>query len=874
MNKYSKLLLITLIVLLSFGLTSKFYFWKDDSALIYKLQHIEESPDSFGPGYFGSGPYKYLATPFIPFFTIFNLNPSGYFTIGIFIYLITTLCFYFFSKQLFRENRLPLWGTLIFGSSYISTESMQRMINSWQTNIGAAISLLSFGFYLKSKNCETLKQRVLNYILSFIFFISSIEFVYIRSHSILFVIIGIELINLIGNKKLIKSILFGLVKIIPFTIYFYLRYLSGGTEASSSLGPYIKNIIQGNFEVLIGHIGTLGNIFIPDILQRLFTNKFTISSLANFNIILAILIITILIILKINKKRYYLSALLIPFTANALNKFFILKNLHWYSDLISHLSGQIGFVSLGFLLTIVVLHYKKEIKLSQIIILGLIILSTQIVGYNANNPYTIFKTTERYLVHSLIGYSIIVSAFSYIIYKKNKRIGLLLLVGFIGSGVFLNIFTQYKLIKNRAIPVSNFYNQLTSHIKEISEPIVVYIDIIDKPQARQIIADAFSVGTMPNSTAIAIKYQTTPYNIYTPDNYNELLFLVSSKKVKPQNIYTFFYDGKNLIDTSKNIREISSNNVNKEGFSIAAPTIVEFKGRIKLDEVKINYPFTEEGIKNPLDITHGEKISFLDYLSSRIDFYKTASITTLSSWPRQESVYALDNDPNTTWWGHRIEWNDKKYESLTIDLGKTKIINRLSWINWHRNLSPMKYKISTSLDNNSFNLVKDVTKTYPYDTNQRVIDSFKETKARFIKIDFYSTFTEDAPSISEIEAIESKYQKIDIEKALIYQSNLFQNIQNKDEFDQILERSANLLQIVISWTTDKENGVNKINVPIYNLDSNSLYSIILPPGGTKILNMDIYPQNNFLNLEIKTKKIFNPSIDNLLEKNYIKEVVN
>lgn len=107
-KKYSSLLLIIaaiLVVLIAYGQTLRMYFWQDDFALLFKLQHLQEPAGSFGSGVIGSGPYKYLISFFVPFFPLFKLNAFPYFLVGFLSYLLVTLVFYFFASEIFSDKK-------------------------------------------------------------------------------------------------------------------------------------------------------------------------------------------------------------------------------------------------------------------------------------------------------------------------------------------------------------------------------------------------------------------------------------------------------------------------------------------------------------------------------------------------------------------------------------------------------------------------------------------------------------------------------------------------------------------------------------------------------------------------------------------------
>src|SRR3990167_1475306 len=118
------ILTIFLLTLIAYGQTTQMYFLIDDNAVIYKLQHIDETLGYFGKGSIGQGPYRHIINQFVPFYPIFRVNALPYFAVGVFLYFLTAVSVYFFTKAISKNNAIALGASLIFASGYVGSETM------------------------------------------------------------------------------------------------------------------------------------------------------------------------------------------------------------------------------------------------------------------------------------------------------------------------------------------------------------------------------------------------------------------------------------------------------------------------------------------------------------------------------------------------------------------------------------------------------------------------------------------------------------------------------------------------------------------------------------------------------------------------------
>ncbi len=834
-RKISPILAILVAVLLAYGQTLRMYFWQDDSAIIFKLQHLQGPAGSFGEGMIGSGPYKYLISFFVPFFPFFKLEPFYYFLVGFLSYLVVVFVFSLLVKELFKEAKnterkvAVFFATLVFAAGYVGSDIMFRISNSWQSNLGLTLAIASFTLFIKS--IKERNKKLAYYLLSLFIFWTCTEFVYVRSHSLIFPILATDIL-IVGFQLKIGKILSTLFRQIPFWLIFYVRYLKGESMGSSALTKIINDLLHGKLEVLTGFIATVGNGFVPDVLQsrliKFFPNKFNMLYLLLFVIITCV----IFAFFKLEKSKKYLTAAFL-FLGYLLNRYFIGQDLYWYRTKEAFIAGASGIYVSILLIFLTIFLWKKYKVVAISIILGYLIFTSQIFGYFIQYPDSIFSTTHRYLNYPFIGYCLVIAGLSYALFKVNKKTGIFLLSGVVVTNLVLGIHYQLKLVKERSIPTRNFYIDLKSFVPNVIKGTAFYFDVKADPFLRQQFNDFFSVGSMPNSTALAIYYGVDRNEIKFITEIDDLLFKLSTKEINSENLYTFYYGDEGLIDTTLDFRKALFGG-SKKVFA-GSPVMLKVPIKVHLEEGNISYPYSFSG-KLKRDFTLAEKLNFISYLTSRLEYYRNIKARSLSEWKFQEIANITDNDVNTSWRGHRIYWHDNRHDEVLLDLGTTKVINRLIWVNWIRTLAPTGYKIETSSDGKKWLKVKEVSNGLKREDGERVIEVFKDIPARYVKLSIKETQSGDAPAISEIEVVESKHN-LDINKAFEFLHDPFAYIENTNEMRTVLSGIYPFLNIRVSWVTDKGSSFSL--QPIKKLNEYYYFNEILTPGGTEFLDLNL-----------------------------------
>src|SRR5258708_3282459 len=162
-----------------------------------------------------------------------------------------------------------------------------------------------------------------------------------------------------------------------------------------------------------------------------------------------------------------------------------------------------------------------------------------------------------------------------------------------------------------------------------------------------------------------------------------------------------------------------------------------------------SFPYYQGSTPN-LNMSTKDKISMIGLIKQRYNFMKFAKIKSTSEWLYRELSNIDDGNSETPWQGDRLWWYNHKSESLTIDLSTNKNINSVVWQNWHLILSPIGYNIEVSNDNKNWKIVKIVDNGEQKKDAFWTVDNFPTVNARWVKINYTKTISDDSPAISEI----------------------------------------------------------------------------------------------------------------------------
>lgn len=789
---------ISILVFVSYWHLLKFDIWQDDNALIFKVQHPHEQVGVFGAGEFGLGAYRYVAYPYILLSKVFGVNLSIFYFTGLVIHIAAVASVFFLSKLLFNKKDIAFLTALLFSISYIGLESLIRLFNSIQTSLSILFISLTFFFLYLYK----LKKNVYYLIYSSLFFFLSIEIGYVRMQYSIIPLLTFWLLYFFNASKFSIS----LITIIPFLGIYIYEYVLNSDSRTSLINIFLGHLGRGNFEYLYSFFASSGYLVIPDLFLNSiynFSSKIAGSHLMGlyfieFLVMLVQLIIHYLILWKKDRKYFLIVGLFVLIWAVLHRIFFInlyISNLQGYqgvSLLASFVGGIIIIYSLSF---IKYLNFLKDLK--KLYIFFWIWVFSNVAVYSVYLPLVPLETTSRYLSHSSAPFTMIVGLI-YFSLIKNLRIKFKYSLSVaILINILLSFFYVQNFYINKMLPIKNFYTQLKLFVPNFEKGSVIYFEVADDLISKQQFADFFSVGSMPDTTAIAVRYELDRYDFQITQNFDEFQKIVKNKPDSPA--YAFYYGNGYLTDKTTKINELINNNQlgtideeimltsslsdKKNGVLVTNevkmivgqsqipvfPVIVKFDARVLLNDfVNRDYPLkiTESIDKNELKCTNffNEKVlkDYYQTLKSKEKISKIMDIRTQSEEKNFNMGKIKDNDTNTVWRGGRGNWIENHYEEISIELSEMIKVYEFDWYNAYPDTTPIKYQIDVSLDGINWTTVMHENTDKKKDSGW-INELLNDVSVRFIKFKVSDTYEHDSPAISEIRIIESGIDKVFID---------------------------------------------------------------------------------------------------------------
>lgn len=823
------LILLLVIVIIAYGQTLAMYFLIDDNALIYKLQHPDQTLGLWGKGLLGEGPYRHRVIQFVPFYPVFGVNPTPYFAVGVMLYYLASATVYYFTSVISKSRVIGFSTACIFAAGFIGSETMFGITNSWETSRGIIMALVTFLIYyhfLKTK-------KILFYLLSIVLFLFSLDTIYVRAHGLIFVLIAFDLIFSWKGFKL-KELAKSAVRLLPFVIIYYQIYLvnTGSEVKRFGIWEILKSALtDGKLVPLTIPLQDIGNLFIPDILtsrlDKLISN-FTIVptelSVGSFLAGIFIIGLIIFVTLKFARKEKYLVSLLAFSVLWAISNF--------------------------------ILFYSRE-------------------------PQSTLWTTHRYFSYSLVGVAIFWSICFYLVSRLSRKVFFALFTSvLVVLYLWFNVNAQYQFNQTRSLPARKLFADFTRSVPVIPKDAVLYFDLANDNQIKGKFGSFFG-GMFSEASNFAIY---TPGIDYMKDfiftyKFEDVRQLLKEGKTTLDKVYTFYYGEDGLVDTTVDIREILQKeeivNFTPDKFNFNAPSDFTFSPspntsslvpsklsfQVKVSPQIPDFPYGSDDKQN---ITQETKNLIFNYLIVQNNFRKTSVATSSSYWKEQEPKLALDGRLETAWRGHRGFWDEysrarsKEQENFMVDMGKILRVSKIRWISAQKPLIPINYRILTSLDGKNWQEVLQVTRNKSLAEGTIIEDSFSSINARWVRMEINQTYGNDGPEIKEFEVIEEQFVDLnrhDIERV---RQEPFNNIENLDQYQKALSfiRQNAVMRLYYQSSADnKQDKTRYVEVPILLDGAWHEYIISLPATGITWTNFTMSGFNFPAIVFVKNAKI-------------------
>lgn len=851
------LLLLLVTVFLAYGQTLQMYFWIDDNALIYRLQHPDSREGYWGDGITGSGPYRHIVDQFILFYPFFKTNPMPYYAVGIILYFFAAVSVFVFSNKLTKSRKISLAASLIFASGFLGSETIFGITNSWQTSRGIIMSLASLYLFIKFLKDGSRWA----YVFSVVLFYLSLETVFIRAPGLIFVFIFSGLI--FSELKFgLRKIAMLFLNLLPFIGIHYYIYLSNSSLASRfGILDLIRVILEEKKYYLAAiPIQDLGNLFIPNNLTDKL-EKLNIGFFRSYN------------------SLYYFSPG--EFLAGL---FVLFSSIYLY-----------------------VFHRKKEKDLVLILMLSLVWSIGNFVVFYLRDPYYTLPTVHRYYSYSLVGVAIFWAILFYFLAIQYKRS--LLFYSFI-IVVFVNLILNFNYQKDfnerRSIPAKAFFDSFNNSVPNLKPNALIYIDLENSNQLRNRY-NSFFGGMLPEEANFAIYNENIVY--YSIDVVNDFKHVTENirlNKNKLADLHTLYYGLDGLVNTTEETREllekgknikidVTDLNSDTTFLSVAdvfttktevqfknnyffgkyptikfdslnkVPSLVptELKFSLKVDPVYPSLPYkVESGAR--VDLDQETKLKVYKYLIDLDRFRRTASASSGSVWKDQTADKLIDGDLTSSWRGNRIVWDDiyrkvtDKKEYVEVDMKNIASISGVQWVTVQKPLVPTDYKISVSNDGSSWRVVKHAAYFNTFTEGTIIKDVFEPIEARFVRMNIDKTYGNDGPEIAEFIPIKTEYTKLEQAQIDQVRLNPFYQIENVEELNAANLYIQKFANFNVGWSSNADTVEDQAKTKILPVivDGNfHQYAVEIPPNGIFFKSLSIKGINFPAEVSIKDIQI-------------------
>lgn len=504
-------------------------------------------------------------------------------------------------------------------------------------------------------------------------------------------------------------------------------------------------------------------------------------------------------------------------------------------------------LTLIILFTMITLKTRGQIKLTRLRIFAFIWLVSFYFPYLVRSDWRL-ESYHRYLL--FIYPAVLFIWASFYKYRFWVVISLALIIFyFLQSSYFFNQHLKHS--KNMA----SFYNQLHQKLAKIPEGAMIFFNIV--PNQKLATNDYFRVGYTPTESALGTEYQVDYHQIKLITDDDIFAQQLKSNIVDTNKIYTFYYNGNLLFDTTDNSRSLLSQqalniSINKSSDFVTGKTAdIEFqiphlqftiplkiKLKITANLIPLNILFNK-GCTN-CNYTQFDYQNSLKYLIFDNETKKIIKISANNSSEDTIAEYMIDNSETNSWIFNRQEWFKGVKPTLNIDFSKPTAISGLSIISTYKNRSPKEFEVYVNGERVKFSI------SYS-DRGINVLFPYQNVKN--IKLLITETEGSDTPTINELKLIPPDISNLDFK--------LIDNIKKepiastKDDRDKelLLDYLSSGASACLKWRSEKF-GDGKMEFSLAANSKMQEYEVLLPALGKDIPIFSIscinYPVNIYL----------------------------
>ncbi len=513
-NSIFHIILLSFIAVLTFLPTLENFFYLDEWGALYDFTHSE---------------YKfYIFTThlFYLLYSLFDINAIGHFGVGIAIYTLSVVLFYFFISQLLSSKMLGVIAGLILATSPIGTDTTTMIWTyvaegGYPLTVGLLILLLLYFKFFKERKVAYFLVVLLGFFL----------FLELEPRRVFLYLPIIILFDYIFNfKRIIPSLSF----------------------VARALALFLTFIVYYRYNVTLTGIIQTGKIIFNE-------SATTLDGQAKFQLFLESLT-------HIKPLVTFTNVLL------AGPWIFISDRLIGYVDLadVTHVYLLV-IVTFALVATILVLAFKTKRELGLLLIFALGWIYINIIGIYVFSSSGISGATHRTLSLAAPAYALFytISGFTLYSFLKKRihstlsvRSGLSLdrifvcgFVFFLGLNFLATRYSFEKFNDFHSRPARAFFKDLKIFYPTLPANSMIYIQTPDNPQIKYKLSRIYGGSPWGGGATLAVFYpELKKEEIAVVREYIEVKEFVENDLSKIDHVFAFYFDENGLSDQTAKFR--------------------------------------------------------------------------------------------------------------------------------------------------------------------------------------------------------------------------------------------------------------------------------------------------------------------------------
>ncbi len=800
-------ILFTIFVYLVYGFTKDLSFWRDDYALIYRIQQ---------GGYF-AWPYQGWSISYYPIFLFFKDNPSGYFVSALILYVIMCVVTFFFVWKLTNDKVAAFLSGYIVATGYVGAEMMFMSSVSGSSITYIILSIILILVYKKYIEGKSKKIFLLIAFLLYIFL--TLVFAQ-RAHTLIYFIFLADFYFRTRFNLPFSSLISSFIKSIFRSIPFLLISILPAGQTGSPVYSYIRNFTVNQPVVFFNNLA--GFVF-PNF-------NLDVSSLLGVFIFAFLAFYFIFSKVSVQEKRVGFFFFLLWIAAYL--------NYHLSaSDTIQGPTQRYLLFGLPFFAAVISLFIRDIFytnRARKIQIVG----SVFVLMFGLFHVYQVGPLKKEILQRDLVTRRFYNQLSGYIPQLHGRTLFYFDVVSDTPTQVLFSDIMRVGIYETE-VSLATFYKVDKDTIKIVN----TYSDFI-KEKEKGDFRDSYSFFYNIEGNLI---------------NVNDLVLKEGIEADKRINLRIgngqLNYKSE-VVNDKEGSRSLSKILKFDTDFSSSKPIVLNMVMKVSdtLFQVR-NFPYVDISVERPkyidINLIHNDSYrrQLFNYIQERNDFRNTVSITASSNGEGREPLNLKDGDIGTSWEVSKAKWVGKEETYIEVKFSQDTQISQVRWVSPHPARVPNTYEYEVQdATTREWKKVFSVESGH-FLANKYVVDSFSPVKGKLFRMVIKQTATRDFPGISEIEFLKTDYNVDSILADFLLKYPLFK-VEDAKELSDLRLFLKGYMAMEVFPLSDKfltKNDASRVIFPLYLDGRYHRYKVTIPQGGTKVNGLIL----NFPNIPIE-----------------------